>query len=146
MAAAAEQTAVSFSVLTGSVEQGNKTLGELRQFAASTPFQFPEIADSAKKLIAFGISSDEVTGELRKLGDVSAGLGIPMNELADMYGKARVSGRLFGEDLNQWAGRGVNLTAEFANSLGLLRAKSRIWSHLAKSISPSATGHHRPHQ
>lgn len=143
LAAEAEQTAVSFSVLTGSVEQGNKTLGELRDFAASTPFQFPEIADSAKKLIAFGISSDEVTGELRKLGDVSAGLGIPMNELADMYGKARVSGRLFGDDMAQWSGRGVNLTAEFAKQFGVaesevknLVASGKVnFSHLQTAIT-----------
>ncbi|CAK9099172.1 Phage tape measure protein, partial [Durusdinium trenchii] len=89
LAASNEQTMVSFEVLTGSAEQATKTLGELRDFASSTPFQLPEISDSAKKLIAFGFSADEVTGELRKLGDISAGLNIPLSDLSDIYGKAR---------------------------------------------------------
>ncbi|MEZ5943195.1 MAG: hypothetical protein R3C18_17520 [Planctomycetaceae bacterium] len=66
-----------------------------------TPFTFAEdIAPSAKKLSAFGIDAKDVTGELRKLGDISAGLGVPLNQLSEMFGKAKVSGRLFGEDIN----------------------------------------------
>lgn len=143
LAASNEQTMVSFQVLTGSAEQATKTLGELRNFAASTPFQFPEISDSAKKLIAFGFSADEVTGELRKLGDISAGLNIPLSELSDIYGKARVSGRLFMEDINQLAGRGIPIQAELAKQFGVSGEKVRDlvssgqvnFSHLQTAIS-----------
>jgi len=119
MAADAEKTSVAFNVLTGSAAKGQKTLDELRQFAASTPFQFPELADAAKKLIAFGFESGEVTPELKKLGDVAAGLNIPIGELAEIYGKARVSGRLFMEDINQLAGRGIPIQAELAKQFGV---------------------------
>lgn len=147
LAAEAEQTAVSFNVLTGSVEQSEKTLGELRQFAASTPFQFPEIADSAKKLIAFGFSANEVTTELKKLGDISAGLNIPLAELSDIYGKAKVSGRLFMEDINQLAGRGIPIQEELAKQFGVTGEKVRDlvssgkvnFSHLQTAIT-SLTG------
>ncbi|MCB9949586.1 MAG: tape measure protein [Planctomycetaceae bacterium] len=124
LAAEAEQTAVSFRVLTGSAEVAEKTLADLREFGATTPFDFAnDIAPSAKKLLAFGINANEVTGELRRLGDISAGLAIPLGDLSDMYGKARVSGRLFGEDLNQWAGRGVPLQAELAKQFGVTEEK-----------------------
>ncbi|MBR9800557.1 tape measure protein [bacterium] len=125
LAADAEQTSVSFSVLTGSTEQAQKTLADLRQFAATTPFQFPEITDSAKKLIAFGFNADEVTGQLRKLGDISAGLNIPLGELSEIYGKAKVSGRLFMEDINQLAGRGIPIQAELAKQFGVSGEKVR---------------------
>ncbi|WP_417848367.1 tape measure protein [Thalassoglobus sp.] len=143
LAASNEQTMVSFKVLTGSAEQATKTLGELRSFAASTPFQFPEISDSAKKLIAFGFSADEVTGELRKLGDISAGLNIPLSDLSDIYGKARVSGRLFMEDINQLAGRGIPIQEELAKQFGVSAEKVRDlvssgkvnFTHLQTAIS-----------
>jgi hypothetical protein len=38
---------------------------------------------------------------LRRIGDVSAESQAPIHEIAELYGKARVQGRLFGEDLNE---------------------------------------------
>ena len=37
---------------------------------------------------------------IRDSGDVASGLGIPLGELSEIYGKARVQGTLFAEDLN----------------------------------------------
>jgi hypothetical protein len=37
---------------------------------------------------------------LRRIGDVSAGVQAPISEIAELYGKARVQGRLFAEDIN----------------------------------------------
>lgn len=119
LAASAEQTAVSFEVLTGSAEKGKKVMDDLRKFAASTPFEFPELADAAKKLVAFGFNSDTVVTSMRRLGDISAGLGIPIGELADLFGKAKVQGRMTMEDINQLAGRGIPIQEELAKQFGV---------------------------
>ncbi|MEZ5945220.1 MAG: tape measure protein [Planctomycetaceae bacterium] len=124
LAAELESTTIAFNTLTGSTEIAAATLAELREFGASTPFTFAEdIAPSAKKLLAFGIDAKDVTGELRKLGDISAGLGVPLNQLSEMFGKAKVSGRLFGEDINQWSGAGVPLIQELAQQFGVTEAQ-----------------------
>lgn len=144
LAAEAQQTAISFSVLTGSVEQGNKTLGELRQFAASTPFSFDkDIAPSARSLLAFGFSAEEVTGELRKLSDISSGLSIPMGELSEMYGKMAVGGRIMGEDINAMLGRGIPIVGELAKQFGVAESEVKNlvssgavnFSHIKTAIS-----------
>jgi hypothetical protein len=44
---------------------------------------------------------------LRRIGDVSAGVQAPVGEIVELYGKARVQGRLFAEDINQLTGRGI---------------------------------------
>jgi len=119
LAAEAETTATSFEVLLGSAGQAQAMLGELNDFAASTPFQFAEIAKSAKQLIAFGEQAGNVTGVLTSLGDVSAGLNIPLGELTEIYGKARTQGRLFMEDINQLAGRGIPIHQELAKQFGV---------------------------
>ena len=49
-----EQTKVAFTTLFGDTGKAEQTLAQLRQLAAKTPFEFPELADAGRKLIAFG--------------------------------------------------------------------------------------------
>lgn len=115
----AETTAVSFEVLLGSAEKAQSVLKSLTDFAATTPFELPEVQDAARKLLAFGIESDKLEPSLRALGDISAGVGAPIGEIAELYGKARVQGRLFSEDINQLTGRGIPIIQELAKQFGV---------------------------
>ena len=125
LAADAETAQVAFSTMLGSATDAKRVLGELRQFAESTPFEFPELRDAARSLLAFGIDSRELVGTLRMIGDVSSGVGQPIKEIAELYGKARVQGRLFAEDINQFQGRGINVAAQFAQQLGVSESAVR---------------------
>jgi tape measure domain-containing protein len=60
-----------------------------------------------------------VAATLARIGDVSAGVQAPVNELAELYGKARVQGRLFAEDINQPTGRGIPIIGELAKPFGV---------------------------
>ena len=114
-----EQTKVAFTTLIGDAAKAEQTLARLRELGAQTPFEFPELADAGRKLIAFGESADSVPDTLRRLGDVSAGVQAPVNEIAELYGKARVQGRLFAEDINQLTGRGIPIIQELARQFGV---------------------------
>ncbi len=109
-----EQTKVAFTTLIGSASKAEEVLGRLRKFADETPFEFPEIADAGRKLIAFGEDANTMPDTLRRIGDVSAGIQAPINEIAEIYGKCRVQGRLFAEDVNQLTGRGIPVIQELA--------------------------------
>lgn len=117
-AAKAEQMQVAFSTMLGSADKAKETLASLTSFAAKTPFQLPEVQDAAKKLLAFGTAAEDLEPTLRKLGDVSAGIGAPIGEISELYGKAKVQGRLFAEDINQLTGRGIPIITELAEVLG----------------------------
>jgi tape measure domain-containing protein len=114
-----EQTKVAFTTLIGDAAKAEQTLTQLRQLGAKTPFEFPELADAGRKLIAFGEGSDTVAATLARIGDVSAGVQAPVNEIAELYGKARVQGRLFAEDINQLTGRGIPIIGELAKQFGV---------------------------
>lgn len=118
-AADLEQTQVALTTMLRSAERANAVLADVRQFAADTPFELPELADSTKKLLAFGSSSETVVDELRMIGDVSSGVGQRIGEIAEIYGKARVQGRLFAEDINQLTGRGIPIIQALAKNLGV---------------------------
>jgi tape measure domain-containing protein len=114
-----EQTKVAFTTLIGDAGKAEKTLAQLRKLGAETPFEFPELADAGRKLIAFGEGADTVTATLRRIGDVSAGVQAPIGDIAEIYGKARVQGRLFAEDVNQLTGRGIPIIGELAKQFGI---------------------------
>ena len=73
-AANMEQQQVALTTMLGSAEKASSLLADLQNFAATTPFQFTELTDATKRMIAFGFSAKEVIPNLRKLGDASAGL------------------------------------------------------------------------
>jgi len=125
LAAEAEQAQVAFGVMLGSATQAQRLLGELKTFAAETPFEFPELRDAAKKLVAFGISADDVATTLRRIGDIASGVGAPVGELAELYGKAKVQGRLMAEDINQLTGRGIPIIQELAKQFGVAESQVR---------------------
>jgi tape measure domain-containing protein len=114
-----EQTKVAFTTLIGDAAKAEQTLAQLRKLGAETPFEFPELADAGRKLIAFGEGSDTVAATLRKIGDVSAGVQAPISDIAEIYGKARVQGRLFAEDINQLTGRGIPIIGQLAKQFGV---------------------------
>jgi tape measure domain-containing protein len=124
-AAEMETTTVAFETLIGSASEAAATLEGLKKFGAETPFEFPELADAGKKLLAFGSGAGNVVNELRTLGDLSAGIGAPIGELAELYGKARTQGRLMAEDVNQLTGRGIPVIAEFAKQFGVSTSEVR---------------------
>lgn len=114
-----EQQRVAFTTMLGSAAAAQALIKDLAEFAASTPFQINEVVDASKKLIAFGETAGNVTGTLGRIGDVAAGLSIPLGELVEIYGKARVQQTLYAEDLNQLAGRGIPIFEELGKVLNV---------------------------
>lgn len=118
LAAEFEQVSVAMTTIIGDAATAKTVLSDLTTFAAETPFEFPELADASKKLLAFGQSADTVVPALRAIGDISAGIGAPISEIAELYGKARVQGRLFAQDINQLVNRGIPIIQELAKQFG----------------------------
>lgn len=123
MAADVETLGVQFRVLTGSAETAAALMSDIRTFAAETPFESGEIAEAARSLVAFGTPAEQAVGTLQMLGDVAAGVGMPLGELAEIYGKAQVQGRLFGEDINQLTGRGIPVISALASTMGVAESE-----------------------
>lgn len=118
LAAEMESTATAFRVLMGDAEAAKKMLQSIEALAASTPFEFPELAGAGRNLLAFGIEANRIIPLLTSIGDVASGIQAPIGELADIFGQAKTSGQLFTEDLNQLGGRGIPIIKVLADMLG----------------------------
>jgi len=114
-----ESLQISFTTFLGSADKANEVLAELQEFSALTPFTGEQVQTAGKALLAFGVEADDLQESLRKVGDISAGTGKDFNELAVIFGKAKVQGTLFAEDINQLTEAGVPVIQEFAKQLGV---------------------------
>jgi tape measure domain-containing protein len=119
LSSAYEQTKVAFDTFLGDSEKAEQVLSELNKFSIETPFEPDQVNQAAKSLLAFGLSSDQLIPKLTQIGDISSATGKDFNELATIFGKAKVAGTLFAEDINQLTEAGIPVIQEFAKQLGV---------------------------
>ena len=124
-AASMEKAKASFTGFLGSATEADKMLGDLFQFAAATSFEFPEVRDSAKTLLAMGSASEDVMDQMRLLGEVSAGSTQPLGEVSELFGQVMQAGRLTGNELRQLNMRGIPILSELAAGLNVPKEKIR---------------------
>lgn len=113
-----EQTRISFTTMLGSAERANNTIAKLVKFSEVTPFAQDEVITGAKQLLAYGFAAENLTTDLTRLGDVSAGLSIPLGDLVYLYGTIRTQGRAMTKDLMQFANRGIPIYDNLAKITG----------------------------
>ena len=114
-----QQLEVAFTTMLGSQEKANALMLQLTETAAKTPFDLQGVANGARQLLAYGTAAEDVNGTLIRLGNIAAGLSIPLNDLVYLYGTTMTQGRLYTQDLNQFTGRGIPMIKELAKEFGV---------------------------
>lgn len=113
-----QQLEISFGTMLKSKEKANELMAQLTDLAAKTPFGLQEVSEGAKRLLAFQVPAQEVTETLRRMGDVAAGLGVPMGQLIHVYGQVKAQGKLMTNDLYQFMNAGIPIIAELSKVVG----------------------------
>lgn len=113
-----QQLEVAFNTMLGSKAKADALMDKVIDTAAKTPFDLQGVASGAKQLLAYGVASEDVTNRLVQLGNIAAGLSIPLNDIVYLYGTTMVQGRLFTQDVRQFMGRGIPLVKELSKELG----------------------------
>jgi len=113
-----EQTKVSFETMLGSAAEATKLLKDLEEFSLVTPFTPDEIINTSKKLLGFGVVAEDQIGVISRLGDVAAGMNIPLGDLAQIFGKTFTKGKVQAEELNQMAERGIPIIKVLSQVMG----------------------------
>jgi tape measure domain-containing protein len=131
-AADQEQLLTSFGVMLGSGKAAREMLEDLKQTAATTPFELPGISRAAKTLLAFQTPAAELVSTIRMLGDISAGTGKDLNELSVIFGQIRSAGRLTGQDMLQLINAGVPIISSLAERFGVTTAEIRTMVETGK--------------
>lgn len=109
-----QQLEIAFGTMLGSEEKATALMQQMVNTAAKTPFDLMGVAEGAKQLLAYGVSSEKVNDTLVRLGNIASGLSIPLNDIVYLYGTTMVQGRLYAQDVRQFTGRGIPLVKELA--------------------------------
>lgn len=113
-----QQLEVAFTTLLQNKEKADALMAEMVDLAAKTPFDLKGVADGARQLLAYGFAAEDITGTLTRLGNVAAGLGLPLERLTYLYGTTAVQGRLYARDMLQFTSSGIPVLQEMAKMYG----------------------------
>jgi tape measure domain-containing protein len=102
-----EQTNIAFETMIGNVEETKKTLADLTEFAAKTPFEMPEILQAARGLIQFGERGEDLMKTLNMLGNAASGTSTSFGMVALIFNQIRGVGKLLTQDFRQLSTRGI---------------------------------------
>lgn len=115
-----EDSAAAFTPLMGSVKKANELVLALNETAATTPFQFEDIAAASKQLLPVMNGDIEKTIKtFRMLGDTAGGNAQKLDSITRGYTKVMLKGKVDMEALNMIADAGVPIYKELAASMGV---------------------------
>lgn len=113
-----ETAIANFKTLTGSIDEARRHVADLRNFSASNPLAFDDVASASKTMLSFGISVKDIMPSLKVLGDISMGNSEKFKALALAFGQCKSAGRLMGQDLLQMINQGFNPLTVIAQETG----------------------------
>lgn len=113
-----ETLGIQLEILTGSAEKGKNLFQELSKYSAETPFELPEIVKSTRTLLGSNIALKDVISTTKMLGDVAAGSGANLENLAVVYGQVAGATKLQGQDAMQFISNGIPIWALLQKTTG----------------------------
>ncbi|ASK29723.1 hypothetical protein CEY12_06215 [Chryseobacterium sp. T16E-39] len=113
-----QKTEIAFTTMLGNAIEAKALMGDMVNLAAKTPFSLQDVSSGAKQLLAFQIPADQVVDTLTRLGNIAAGLSVPLARINLVYGQVKAKGKLMGDDLRQFTEAGIPMVAELAKKFG----------------------------
>jgi len=116
-----EQTKIAFNTMLGSAEKSTVFLKQLESFAKRTPFEFKDLTDASKRMMALGFRAEQIIPTLTSIGDAVAGLGggAPMIDRVTLaLGQMQAKGKVSAQEMNQLAEAGIPAWKLLADKIG----------------------------
>lgn len=109
----------AFKVALTTMLRGNRAEAEalnsqLIELAKTTPFSLTDVQQGSRQLLAYGFEAGQLTTTMRTLGDVSAGVGSNLTDIAYLYGTLKTQDKVLSKDLYQFANRGIPILETLA--------------------------------
>lgn len=102
----------SLQAILQNKSQADQIFNKTVQLAVKSPFQIKELVTFTKQLAAYRIESNKLYDTIKRLADVSAGLGVDMGRLILAYGQVKAAAYLRGTEVRQFTEAGINMYGE----------------------------------
>lgn len=131
-----EEYTAQLSVLLGGANAANTAMEDLAEMAAKTPYELKDVASAATSLLTVGVSTDEVTDYVRRLGDISLGSSEKLESLTAAFMKTKSQGKLTTEVLRTMQFNGFDPLNMIAEKYGL--TQEAVNQALADGVIPAS--------
>jgi tape measure domain-containing protein len=123
-----QRTTAAFSVLLGSAEKANGMVGELTEFARSSPFPRQLFIEGAQQLIGFGMAARDVVPAFSAIQDAVAAVGGGSAEIqtfTNIFARIKSLGRANSEELMRFSLVGIDAFKLLADQAGTSTSEMR---------------------
>lgn len=104
----------SIGAVLGDFEKGSQIFREQQELALKSPFTVLDLAGATKQLAAYNFEAEELVDVSKRIADISAALGVPMERLTYNLGQVRAQTVLTARDARDFANAGLSITTELA--------------------------------
>ena len=104
----------SLGAILGDFEKGSQIFREQQKNALKSPFTVIDLANTTKQLAAYNFEASELVDTSRRLADISAALGVPMERLTYNLGQIRAQTVLTARDARDFANAGLPIVPKLA--------------------------------
>lgn len=131
----------SIGILVDSARQGTKIFSELNAMAIKSPFTTMELGAAAKQLTAYDVAAKDVVDTTRRLADMAAAVGIPIERLTYALGQIKAYGYLNARDARMFSNAGIPLVKELADHYTVLEGRMVSTADVYDRIKKKAIGY-----
>lgn len=104
----------SIGAILNDFEKGSQIFREQQTLALKSPFTVIDLASTTKMLAAYNFEAEELVDVSKRIADISAALGVPMERLTYNLGQIRAQTVLTARDARDFANAGLSITSELA--------------------------------
>lgn len=104
----------ALGILIDSAERGTQIFNELSQMALVSPYTLIELSAAAKQLTAYDVAAKDVVDTTRRLADMAAAVGIPIERLTYALGQIKAYGYLNSRDARMFSNAGIPLVKQLS--------------------------------
>src|SRR5574344_908418 len=111
----------TFTSLIGNADKAKKTLADLADWATNVPFDFGDMENASKKLLAYGVAAEDVVAVLNNMGNAAAMTGsgqAGIDAMTEAIGRMSMTGQATSRDMKQLINKQVDAYRYLADYLG----------------------------
>lgn len=101
--------------------KATEMFSRIQSLAVKSPFGIMDLNQYTKQLSAYGIEYNELYETMKRLADISAGVGVDMGRIILAFGQVKAAGFLKGTELRQFTEANIPMVEKLAEKFSILR-------------------------
>ncbi|MES1046302.1 tape measure protein [Heyndrickxia oleronia] len=106
-----QSSEVAFTTFLCDAKKAKQYMDDMYAFALKTPFSYPDLLESSRNLIAFGIEAKNTFPIMQAIGDAVAAIGggnAEMQNMANIFGQIQAQGKITAVEVDRLSQYGIN--------------------------------------